>query len=137
MTTPSGSKRFIVDSSGWIEYLGGGPKGDSFAPYLEKAENLLLPTIVVYEVYKKLLRARETTLAEQFLSQAFAFQDREIVVDVAIAAMAAKISLKLKLAMADAIIYATAMNAGADLLTCDAHFANLPGVVYFAKSSPP
>ena len=39
--------------------------------------------------------------------------------------------------MADAIIYATPMNAGADFLTCDAHFANLPGVVYFAKSSPP
>ena len=127
MTTPSGSKRFVVDSSGWIEYLGGGPKGDSFAPYLEKAENLLLPTIVVYEVHKKLLRARETTLAEQFLSQAFAFQDREIVVDVAIAAMAAKISLKLKLAMADAIIYACARSHHAELVSCDMHFADLPG----------
>lgn len=127
MTTPNGSEMFVVDSSGWIEYLGGGPKADGFASYLEKTDNLLLPTIVVYEVYKKLLRTRETTLAQQFLSQAFAFREREIVIDIAIAAMAAKISLELKLAMADALIYACARSHHAELVSCDAHFADLPG----------
>ena len=59
----------------------------------------------------------------------------EVFADLAVEA--ADYAARHSLAMADAVIYATAMNAGADLLTCDAHFANLPGVVYFAKSSPP
>ena len=49
---------------------------------------------------------------------------------------AADYAAQHSLAMADAIIYATRDETGADLLTCDAHFANLPGVVYFAKTSP-
>jgi predicted nucleic acid-binding protein len=40
---------------------------------------------------------------------------------------------KYGLAMADSIIYTTAMDTGADLLTCDLHFAELPRVAYFAK----
>lgn len=131
MTIPSGSKRYVVDSSGWIEYLGNGPKAGSFAPYLENSENLLLPTIVVYEVYKKLIHVRETTLAEQFLSQAFSFNAREIVIDIPVAALAAKISLDLKLAMADAIIYASARTRNAELMTSDHHFAGLPGATVF------
>lgn len=127
MTTPTGSKKYVVDSSGWIEYLGNGPKAGSFAPYLENSENLLLPTIVVYEVYKKLLHVHESTLAEQFLSQAFSFNAREIVVDIPVAALAAKISLDLKLAMADAIIYACAKSQNAELMTSDHHFSGLPG----------
>ena len=127
MTIPTGSKKYVVDSSGWIEYLGNGPKAGSFAPYLENSENLLLPTIVVYEVYKKLLHVHESSLAEQFLSQAFSFNAREIVIDIPVAALAAKISLDLKLAMADAIIYACAKSHNAELMTCDHHFSGLPG----------
>ncbi len=48
MTTPNASKRYIVDSSGWIEYLGDGPKAEAFARFFEKEEALLLPTIIVY-----------------------------------------------------------------------------------------
>jgi predicted nucleic acid-binding protein len=55
VTTLSGSERYVVDSSGWVEYLGNGPKADAFAKYLEAPETLLLPTIIVYEVYKKML----------------------------------------------------------------------------------
>ncbi|HME11355.1 MAG TPA: type II toxin-antitoxin system VapC family toxin [Candidatus Acidoferrum sp.] len=127
MTTLNGSKKWVVDSSGWIEYLGNGPKAGSYAPYLENSESLLLPTIVVYEVYKKLLHVRETTLAEQFLSQAFSFNAREILIDIPVAALAAKISLELKLAMADAIIYACARSQNAELVTSDHHFEGFPG----------
>ncbi len=127
MTTLNGSKKYVVDASGWIEYLGNGPKAGSYAPYLENSENLFLPTMVVYEVYKKLIHARETTLAEQFLSQAFSFNAREILIDIPVAALAAKISLELKLAMADAIIYACARIQNAELLTSDHHFEGLPG----------
>ena len=128
MTTPNGSDRYVVDSSGWVEYLGNGPKADSFATYLENPETLLLPTIVVYEVYKKMLREQSMMLAEKFLSTAFNFQDREISLDVSLAALAAKTSLSANLPMADAIIYATAQAHHAELITSDAHFAGLSGV---------
>ena len=128
MTTPNGSDRYVVDSSGWVEYLGNGPKADSFATYLENPETLLLPTIVVYEVYKKMLREQSMILAEKFLSTAFNFQEREISLDVSLAALSAKTSLRSNLPMADAIIYATAQAHHAELITSDAHFAGLSGV---------
>src|SRR5437764_4988002 len=56
VTTPSASDWVVVDSTGWVEFLGNGPKCDAFAKYLENPHNVLLPTIVVYEVYKKILR---------------------------------------------------------------------------------
>jgi predicted nucleic acid-binding protein len=117
-----------VDSSGWVEYLGDGPKAELFAEYLENPETLLLPSIVVYEVYKKMLREQSDTLAESFLSSAFGFQEREILLDVSLAALAARTSVKANLPMADAIIYAAAQEHQAQLITSDAHFAGLPGV---------
>jgi len=117
-----------VDSSGWVEYLGNGPKAVSFAKYLENPETLLLPTIVVYEVYKKMLREQSMILAEKFLSTAFNFQEREIILDASLAASAAKTSLRSNLPMADAVIYATAQAHQAELVTSDAHFTGLPGV---------
>jgi predicted nucleic acid-binding protein len=128
VTIPRGSDRYVVDSSGWVEYLGDGPKADAFAKYLENSENLFLPAIVVYEVYKKLYREQTFMLAEKFLSTAFNFQEREIILDVSLAASAAKTSLRSNLPMADAIIYAAAQAHQAQLITSDAHFAGLPGV---------
>jgi len=131
VTTPTVSKRYVVDSAGWIEYFGNGPKAGSFAPYLENSEQLLLPTIVVYEVYKKLLRSGENTVAERFLSQAFSADANAIVIDIAVAGLAAKLSLELKLAMADALIYACARDHKAELVTSDRHFDQLPDVILF------
>ncbi len=128
MTTPSGFDRFVVDSSGWVEYLGGGPKADAFGKYLENPGLVLLPSVVVYEVYKKMLREQSQTLAERFLSFAFGFQEREIALDASLAASAARVSLTASLPMADAIIYATAQAHQAELVTSDAHFSGLPGV---------
>lgn len=128
MTTPKGFERYVVDSSGWVEYLGNGPKANAFAKYLETPEILLLPTVVVYEVYKKMYREQSMMLAEKFLSTAFNFQEREIILDVSLAASAAKTSLRSNLPMADAIIYAAAQAHQAQLITSDAHFAGLPGV---------
>lgn len=128
MTTPSASERFVVDSSGWVEFLGGGPKADAFGKYLEDSESMLLPSIVVYEVYKKMLDEQTADLAERFLSHAFGFQEREVALDVSLAASAARVSLASNLPMADAIIYATARAHQAELITSDAHFSGLPGV---------
>ena len=130
MTTPSDSKLVVVDSSGWVEYMGSGPKADSFARYLEFPETLLLPSIIVFEVYKKASREFGKTLAENFLSQAFALGDRLIALDLELAIMASRRSVENRLPMADAIIFATAQLYNAQLVTSDAHFADLPNVVF-------
>ena len=128
MTTPSASDRVVVDSTGWVEFLGNGPKADAFAKYLEHPQSVLLPTIVVYEVYKKILREQGQNLAERFLSHALSFHEREVPLDVPLAALAAKTSLETNLPMADAIIYATARSRQAELITTDSQFSGLPGV---------
>jgi toxin FitB len=128
VTTPNASERFVVDSSGWVEYLGDGPKSRRFAPYLEKPESVWLPTIVVCEVYKKLLRERRNDVAAWFLSHAFGYHERLVDIDVELAECAARISLETKLAMADAMIYAAAKTRRAHLVTADSHFAELENV---------
>jgi toxin FitB len=127
-TTPSDSRYFVVDSSGWLEYLAEGTKADQFGVYLESPENVLLPSIVVYEVYKKLFR-ESGKLAEIFLSQAYGFHERLIDLDLELSLLAARTSLEAQLPMADAIIYATAHHHRAKLVTSDPHFSNLPDVI--------
>lgn len=128
MTTPNGSKRYIVDSSGWVEYLGDGPKTKAYARFFEKQEALILPTMVIYEVFKKLLRERGISFAEQFFAHAQQLVDSTIVLDTDLAVRAARLSSETGLPMADAIIYATAHALQAELITSDAHFSGLPGV---------
>ena len=128
MTTPIASERFVVDSTGWIEYLGEGPRAPAFAPYLAKPELVFLPTIVFYEVYKKLIAEQKNLVAERFLSHAFGYDERLIQIDIRIAQWAARISIELKLAMADALIYASAKMHSAQLITSDPHFTGLAGV---------
>lgn len=129
MTTPNASKRYIVDSSGWVEYLGDGPKADAYAPFFENEEALFLPTVIVYEVFKKLQRERGDSLAEQFLAQARQLLDNTIVLGTDLAIQSARLSLEAGLPMADAIIYAAAHSVQAELITSDAHFSGLSGVM--------
>jgi predicted nucleic acid-binding protein len=119
-----GSELFLVDSSGWIEFLGDGPLADRFAPYFELEERLVVPAIVLHEVYKKLLSIRGSTSADRFLSSAS--RARVISMDERLALLAARVSLDHRLAMADAMIYATALVTEAHLVTADAHFHGLP-----------
>src|SRR5689334_7448909 len=65
VTTPSDSRLAIVDSSGWVEFMGSGPKADSFARYLNFPEHLLLPSVIVFEVYKKLFREQGKNLRSE------------------------------------------------------------------------
>ena len=128
MTATTASKLVVVDSSGWLEYLTEDTKADLFAPYLKSSKSPLLPAIVVYEVYKTLLAKKGNSLAEFFATYASAFRDRLIPLDSSLSFLAARLSLERGLHMADAIIYATAQHHRAQLITSDAHFANLPGV---------
>ena len=128
MIIPSASDRIVVDSSGWIEYIGAGPKAEAFAVYLESQAILLLPSIVVYEVHKKVYREQGKGKADEFVSQAFGFGDRLIPLTLELAILASTTSLDAHLSLADAIIYTTAQKHNAHLVTSDAHFINLPDV---------
>ncbi len=126
MTETTASDLVLVDSSGWLEYITSDAKADAFAPFLEGSRPLLVPTIVLYEVYKKVTQMRGKTDADRFASQAL----RQVVValDEDLALEAAKSSLHHHLAMADAIIYATAVSHRAELVTSDQAFTGLPSV---------
>lgn len=126
MTIAKGSELFLVDSSGWIELLGNGPLADQFAPYFDEEERLVVPAIVLYEVYKKLLATQGSTAADRFLSAAL--RAHVMPIDERLALLAARISLDRRLAMADAMIYATAVTSSARLITSDVHFQGLPDV---------
>jgi toxin FitB len=128
-TTPSGFRYFVVDSSGWLEYLAEGTTADQFGVYLESPENVLLPSIVVYEVYRKLFRESGKEVPEIFLSQAFGFHERLVDLDLELSLLAARTSLEAQPPMADAIIYATEHHHRAKLVTSDSHFGNLPDVI--------
>jgi predicted nucleic acid-binding protein len=121
----------VVDSSGWLEYFAKGPNASFFKPIIHNTEALLVPTICLYEVYKRIVSQRDE---EEGLS-AIAWMATAQVIDLnqEIAIQAADISRELKLAMADSIIYATARAFNCTLWTLDAHFAGLECVQYFEK----
>jgi len=121
------SELVLVDSSGWLEYITGDEKADAFGEVLQRDVQVLVPTIVLYEILKILLLRAGKSEADVFLSEAL----RREVVDLTetIALAAASMSIDYKLPMADAIIYATAKAHRAELVTSDAHFTGLPGVV--------
>ncbi|MGB7731010.1 MAG: type II toxin-antitoxin system VapC family toxin [Candidatus Acidiferrum sp.] len=125
MTATTASDPVVLDSSGWLEYLTDGPKADSVAPYLE-SNLLIVPSVVIYEVRKILSLENTKTLADIFYSLAL----RKMIVsfDEVLAVKSAELSARHKLAMADAIIYATAVHLRAQLITFDNHFADLSGV---------
>lgn len=118
----------LVDSSGWIEYLEGGPERAVFRKPLRAVPALLVPTIVVYEVTRRvLLRRGEEAATEVFDLLALG---RILPLSETLATAAARISVTHRLAMADSLIYASAQAFGATLWTMDHHFEGLPGVEY-------
>ncbi len=120
--------RIVLDSSGWIEFFTDGPLADRYAGYFTPKYELITPTIVLYEVYKKIKRERDEETALLFAGRLNTTQ--VIHLTESIAYLAADVSLRHGLAMADAIVYATAKDQDAEVVTGDADLKNLPGVVY-------
>lgn len=116
----------IVDSSGWLEYFSDGLNANHFIPPLQDTSSLVVPVIIIYEVFKVVLRERGLHEA----LQVSASMQEGTVVDVTpqLAISAAKISLENKLPMADSIIFATARAFDAKLWTMDADFKTFPEV---------
>ncbi|MBN8742685.1 MAG: type II toxin-antitoxin system VapC family toxin [Thiomonas arsenitoxydans] len=122
----------MVDSSAWLEYFADGPSAEHFAPIIEKPEALLVPTITLFEVFKRVAVQRDENDA---IACVAVMQQGEVVpIDAARALQAAKLSLKHRLPTADSLIYATAQQAGAELWTQNADFEGLPGVRHFSKA---
>ena len=122
----------VVDTSAWIECLRGSDLGRLLANELPAPAEWLVPTIVQMELAKWALRESGAEKAKDivvFTSTGYTV----IPLDTAIAAFAAELGARHKLAMTDAIIYATAQLQDADLLTCDRHFEGLAGVLYLPK----
>lgn len=115
----------VIDSSGWIEYFTDGPKAGAYARYLEGREPILTPSVVVYEVYKKIKRERGEDIALLCLSRLY--KTELVALDASIALLAADLSLELSLPMADAFVLATARARGAQLITSDADFRGIAG----------
>jgi predicted nucleic acid-binding protein len=121
----------VVDSSGWLEYFADGPNAEFFAPAVEDVAVLLVPTISIYEVFKRVLQQRGE--GEALQAAAMMAQGQEIELDTSLALEAAKLSAEEKLPMADSIMLATAQAYGATLWTQDADFEGMTGVKYVEK----
>lgn len=123
----------VVDSSGWLEYFADGPNAAFFAPAIEATRELLVPTLSLYEVFKRVLQQR----GENAALTAVAVMQQGEVVDLTppLALSAATLSVTHKLPMADSIMYATARAFSATLWTQDADFEHLPNVRFRAAAS--
>jgi predicted nucleic acid-binding protein len=122
--------RVVLDSSGWIELLAGSDRAALFEPALH-AEEVLIPAIVRYEVGRYAFLHRGAEGRELALSALSKFE--LVPIDAEVADSAAELAHNHKLAMADALVYAVAKIANAELWTQDSHFENLNGVCYFRK----
>ena len=121
----------LVDSSGWLEFFADGPNADHFVAPITATDDLIVPTIIIYEVFKRVLQQR----SENEALQAVAIMQQGLGVDLddSLALSAAKLSAENKLPMADSIILATARQFNAIVWTQDADFAGFEDVKYFEK----
>ena len=124
----------IVDSSGWIEYVTDSNNATFFHAAITHSDDLLVPTICLYEVFKRVLRE----FGEERALDAMGVMSLGTIIDLdrQIAIDAAQISNELKLAMADSIILATARAHNATLWTQDEHFKDIEDIKYIEKRAP-
>src|ERR1700676_3751593 len=121
----------VVDSSGWLEYFADGPNAAEFAKPIEATRSLLVPTLSLFEVFKRVTQQR----SEDDALRAIAVMEQGKVVDLdrATAIEAARLSILHGIAMADSIMLATAQRHRATLWTQDSDFDGLLGVKYYTK----
>jgi predicted nucleic acid-binding protein len=123
----------VVDSSAWLEYFANGPNAEFFAAAIEKATELLVPSLTLYEVFKRVLQQRDEGTALQAI--AVMQQGAVVDLDAPLALEAARLSVELRLPLADSMILATARSHAAILWTQDADFKGIAGVEYRKQKS--
>ena len=121
----------VVDSSGWLEYFADGENAAFFAPAIEDSQNLLVPAICIYEVFKRILQQSGLSAAQTHVGDLYSGQ--VVAIDAPLALSAAQISVEHRLPMADSLILAVARAHQAVLWTQDEHFKGIDGVQYIGK----
>jgi len=121
----------VVDSSAWLEYFANGPNASFFARPIERPGELVIPSLTIYEVFKRVLQQR--TEAEALHAVAVMQQGQVVDLDARLAMSAARLSLETRLPMADSIVLTTARQYAATLWTQDADFHGVEGVQYRAR----
>src|SRR4030043_471043 len=116
----------VVDSSAWLEYFAGSKNAEQFSKIIENPEQLIVPTLCIYEVFKKVLHQRSEH--EAFQAVAAMQQGKVVDMDTRVAMEAARLSIKNQLPLADSVILATSRQYQAILWTQDAHFDGMEGV---------
>ena len=122
----------IVDSSGWLEYFADGRNASFFEAPIMKVAKLVVPSVSLYEVFKRVYQQRGES--EALVAVALMQQGSVVDFDASLALSAARISAEIKLPMADSIILATARASGAILFTQDTDFDGMDGVRYIAST---
>jgi len=122
----------VVDSCGWLEYFANADNALFFADAIEDIEHLIVPSICLYEVFKRVLQQREEN--EAIRAVAMMRQGEVIDLDASLAMHAAQLGLQYRLPMADSIILATAQAHSAIVWTQDNDFDGIPDVRYKRKS---
>ena len=121
----------VVDSSGWLEYFADGPAARFFAPVIEDVKRLVVPSVTILEVFKVALRQKGETEAIRVALQMH--QGLVVPLGAGLARAAARYGLRLKLPLADSIIWATARAYDAVLWTQDAHFESLNPIKFIGR----
>jgi predicted nucleic acid-binding protein len=121
----------VVDSSAWLEYLADGPNASLFARPIETIRLLIVPTLSLFEVFKRVSQERNED--EALRAVALMEQGRVVDLDRATALEAARLSIQHRIAMADSVMLATAQRNVATLWTQDADFQGIAGVKYYPK----
>ncbi|MCB0085294.1 MAG: type II toxin-antitoxin system VapC family toxin [Caldilineaceae bacterium] len=121
----------VVDSSGWLEYFADGPNAEFFAEAIENVEELIVPVISLYEVFKRVYQQRAENEALQAV--AVMMQGQVVELTSSLALDAAKMSIDLQLPLADSLILTTARAHGALLWTQNADFEGIENVKFVAK----
>ncbi len=123
---------YLVDSCGWLEWFSNGPLAKNYRKYLKHQDHLLVPVIVLHEVYKIL--KREVGEEKALLAVGHMKSAQVVELDELLALKAADLGLSHGLAMADSIVYATGLEHNCEIVTSDADFKGLPGVRFIPKT---
>ncbi len=121
----------LVDSSAWLEYFADGPNAGFFAAAIEHTRDLVVPSICLLEVFRRVVQQRDEGAALQAV--AVMEQGRVVPLDGPLALTAARLGVEFKLPLADSVVLATARHHDALIWTQDADFKGLPGVRFTAK----
>lgn len=122
----------VVSFSAWLEYFGDGENTQEFAPVIEAPETLIVPTLTLYEVSKRIVVIADEGTALDAI--AVMLQGTAVDLTPVLAIDAARLSREAGLAMADSIILATARSFDATLWTEEARFEGMNSVELRAKA---